>query len=54
MAALNKKPPIAPAQIGAAIGVPAGKKLSLLNIVRAKKGARRPRPAADEGDHEYR
>jgi hypothetical protein len=50
----NPKPPIPPAQIGAAIGVPAGKKLSLRNLVRAKKGMRRPKAAADPGDHEYR
>ncbi len=49
------------AQIGAAIGMPPGKKMSVRNLARLKPGkpgkgvARRPKaPPADDGDHEYR
>lgn len=50
------KPPAPIAQIGAAMGVPAGKKMSIRNLLRArgKKRAARATDANDPGDHEYR
>jgi hypothetical protein len=50
------KPPAAIAQIGAAMGVPSGKKMSIRNLLRArgKKRATRANDANDPGDHEYR
>ncbi|MDP9024313.1 MAG: hypothetical protein M3N13_02910 [Candidatus Eremiobacteraeota bacterium] len=59
--AFPQKPPMQMAQIGAAIGMPPGKKMSVRNLARLKPGkpgkgvARRPKaPPADDGDHEYR
>lgn len=49
------KPPLPAAAIGAAIGVPAGKKMSVRNMLRARKGAktvRRPKAGADS-ESEY-
>ncbi len=58
--AFAKKPPMAPAAIGDAIGLPKGKKFSVRNLARLKKGGRAARKSAtkydsmDSGDHEYR